>query len=294
MAITIEQIHAIADQLTQQGVKPTQMNVREVLGGGSFTTIAEGLRTWRQEQETAIQLQAVVIPQDITDRTQILIAQLWETAQQLANDRLAKEREILEHKQAVMFDEVEQAQLVVKTLENEQAELLAQLDQLTAKSDNQAEQLTQAQQNHSDQARLIATLQGDLDTSNRRAEELGEQLNAFIEKYDNQTAKIETLTANLATAKAERATATAQATQQAEKAETLLKDLSDTSQENAILKGRNETLNAQLIKADSLTQAQAEKIEKLIADLATAHANQPKPPINKIPKTKTPNTPKTS
>lgn len=37
MAITIQQIHATADQLQEQGIKPTLAEVRKILGGGSFT-----------------------------------------------------------------------------------------------------------------------------------------------------------------------------------------------------------------------------------------------------------------
>ena len=33
MAITIQQIHATADQLQEQGIKPTLAEVRKILGG---------------------------------------------------------------------------------------------------------------------------------------------------------------------------------------------------------------------------------------------------------------------
>ena len=102
MAITKDQIIETANQLASENIKPTQTNVRERLGGGSFTTIAEALREWRADQDQTAQLQQVVIPSDITDRTQVLIAQVWETAQTLANDRLVKEREALEHKEALI------------------------------------------------------------------------------------------------------------------------------------------------------------------------------------------------
>ncbi|TGP43006.1 hypothetical protein EN873_44785, partial [bacterium M00.F.Ca.ET.230.01.1.1] len=131
MAITREQILETASKLAEQGIKPTQTNVRESLGGGSFTTISEVLREWRQDQDQTAQLQQVVIPSDITDRTQVLIAQVWETAQTLANDRLVKEREALEHKEALINAEIDEANKIIETLENEQAELTAQLDTLT-------------------------------------------------------------------------------------------------------------------------------------------------------------------
>ncbi|MCG3810126.1 DNA-binding protein [Psychrobacter sp. Ps4] len=49
MALTTEGIHAAADKLQANGTTPTQTKVREALGGGSFSTIGEALKTWKQE-----------------------------------------------------------------------------------------------------------------------------------------------------------------------------------------------------------------------------------------------------
>ena len=176
MAITVEQIHQTADSLAQQGIKPTQTNVREALGGGSFTTIAEALKSWRQEQETVTQLQAVVIPQDITDRTQTLTAQIWETAQALANERLTKEREALAHKEALAIAEVDEAQAVVITLENEQAELLQKLDELSAQLVTTQSELEQATAQNQKQAEQLKLLETQLTASTERASDLAERL----------------------------------------------------------------------------------------------------------------------
>lgn len=291
MAITTEQIHQTADKLAKQGIKPTQTNVREALGGGSFTTIAEALRTWRQEQETVTQLQAVVIPQDITDRTQTLTAQIWETAQQLANERLAKEREALEHKEALMTAEVEEAQQIVKTLEAEQTELTAQLDDLTSKATAGAEQLEQEQDNNRKQAEQIKQLEIQLTAQQERADDLAKRLDQQTQANKKQADTIAQLTADKAKAeatseaqantieqlRAERNKAQADVKQEQAKAETHLKDLADLSGNFANIKGQNKTLIDQLTKAESLTKEQAEKIEKLTAELATAKATAPKP-----------------
>lgn len=284
MAITTEQIHAIADQLAQQGIKPTQTNVREALGGGSFTTIAEALRTWRQEQETVTQLQAVVIPQDITDRTQTLTAQIWETAQQLANERLAKEREALEHKEALMTAEVEEAQQIVKTIEAEQAEITAQLDELTNKATAGAEQLEQEQDHNRRQAEQIKQLETQLKAQQERADDLAKRLDQqadIIAQLTADKAKAEATATSqaeqLEQLRAERNKAQAEVKQEQAKTETHLKDLADLSGNFANIKGQNKTLSDQLTKAEALTQQQADKIEKLTAELATAKATAPKP-----------------
>ena len=51
MALTIQDIHAAADQLQEQGVKPTLAEVRKALGGGSFTTISDAMQSWKREQQ---------------------------------------------------------------------------------------------------------------------------------------------------------------------------------------------------------------------------------------------------
>ncbi|WP_395147944.1 hypothetical protein ACF3N0_10265, partial (plasmid) [Moraxella atlantae] len=51
----------------------------------------------------------------------------------------------------------------------------------------------------------------------------------------------------------------------------------DLSGNFANIKGQNKTLSDQLTKAEALTQQQADKIEKLTAELATAKATAPKP-----------------
>ena len=47
MAITKEQIFAVADDLDAAGQNPTLASVRKQLGGGSFTTISEAMNEWR-------------------------------------------------------------------------------------------------------------------------------------------------------------------------------------------------------------------------------------------------------
>ena len=254
MAITREQILETASKLAEQGIKPTQTNVREALGGGSFTTISEVLREWRQEQDTTAQLQAVVIPNDITDRTNILIAQVWETAQSLANDRLIKEREALEHKEALINAEIDESNKIIETLENEQAELTTQLD--TLNNDNS---LLITKNNELEN--LNNSLNTQLTTEKARSHQLQGRL-------DEQIAKIERLTADLATATANATQATKNAQEHAQRADQAIAELQAVNIENARLQGKSDTLADQLTKSEALTANQAEKITSLSAQVA--------------------------
>lgn len=261
MAITREQILETASKLAEQGIKPTQTNVREALGGGSFTTISEVLREWRQEQETVTQLQAVVIPHHITERTQTLMAQIWETAQAIASERLANEREALAHKEALINAEIDESNKIIETLENEQSELTAQLDTLNNENSS-------LNTRNNELENIVNSLKTQLNAEKDRANQATAQVNTLQVKIDEQTAKIERLTAELATAQAAVTNATAQATEHAQRADNAISELQAVNIENARLQGKSDTLADQLTKAESLTANQAEQINKLTAQVA--------------------------
>jgi hypothetical protein len=96
MAITKDQIFSVADELDAAGQNPTLAAVRKALGGGSFTTISEGMVEWKARKtakETPLREPA---PAVIVDRLASFGAELWAEALALANGRLAVEREALE------------------------------------------------------------------------------------------------------------------------------------------------------------------------------------------------------
>ena len=254
MAITREQILETASKLAEQGIKPTQTNVREALGGGSFTTIAEALREWRQEQDQTAQLQQVVIPSDITDKTSLLVAQIWETAQNLANDRLLAEREALKHKEALINADIDESNKIIETLENEQSELTLKLDAL-----NNDNSLLNTKNNELEN--LNNSLNTQLTTEKARSHQLQARL-------DEQIAKIEHLTADLATAQATATNATSSAQEHAQRADQAIAELQVVNIENAKLIGKSDTLADQLTKAEATATAQANKIEALTAQVA--------------------------
>lgn len=129
MKFTVEQICAVADQLVAEGVKPTQSNVRQALGGGSFTTISNALKQWRTEQTTEV-VDVVVLPQALESYASTFVTKLWETAQVIANDSLKVEREALEQCKVQAKIELDEMIEVIETLETEQEQLQQKLLQL--------------------------------------------------------------------------------------------------------------------------------------------------------------------
>lgn len=187
MALTTQQIHQKADELHEQGIKPTLANVRTALGGGSFTTISDAMQSWREEHKEEQQLQQVDLPSGITERLHTLGADVWRTAIEIANDRLAKERDALEIIKAKAQQEVEEHKESVRTLEEEQAELLKQLDELTNKAD-QAEATAEQAEAELDSLKLEnAELKGELKAVKQERDKLATANDNL--KATQQTAK---------------------------------------------------------------------------------------------------------
>ena len=124
MALTTEGIHAAADKLQANGITPTQTKVREALGGGSFSTIGEALKTWKQEQQENEQLKRTEMPDNLRDEGVVFIAKLWQEANQIANANLSTEREALTIAQTEIQIEINNVNEAIVALEAEQLETL--------------------------------------------------------------------------------------------------------------------------------------------------------------------------
>ena len=112
MTSTTARIFEIADELDAAGQNPTLAIVRKALGGGSYTTISQAMNEWRAKKaakETPIREAA---PQAMTDLLGQFGMEIWAQALQLANGRLAAEREALEKaRQEIEAQRLEAAEL---------------------------------------------------------------------------------------------------------------------------------------------------------------------------------------
>ena len=257
MAITTQQIHAIADQLHEQGIKPTLAEVRKALGGGSFTTISEAMKSWRQDNQQEEQLRQVELPSGIAERLQTLGADMWQTAIDIANDRLVKEREALESIKAKSQAETDEAQEAVKTLESEQADLLEQLDEVTATAEATAITAAQVTAERDMLTQTLSDTQHQLELERAKTDSAQGQLADLRSSFDQQAkelnaniSKVATLEANAAGDKAEVARLSAEL----EAAKTELKAV--TTERNEIANATAEVkgeLKAVIVERDKLS-----------------------------------------
>lgn len=75
---TYERVFSAADQLLEQGVRPTQQKIREQLGSGSISTINKALGDWWQQlgQRMKDQRNVPGLPEPVSDAAQ----KLWQQA----------------------------------------------------------------------------------------------------------------------------------------------------------------------------------------------------------------------
>lgn len=295
MAITLEQIHATASQLHEQGIKPTLAEVRKVLGGGSFTTISEAMKSWRQVHQDEQQLQQVTLPSGITERLQTLGADVWQTAIDMANDRLVKEREALDVVKVKAQAETDEAQEAVKTLEGEQADLLMQLDEATSTAETATKAAAQAtverdtlKQTLSDTQHQLELERTKTDTAQTQLAEVRSALDKASVELRTSLSKVARLEATVDSDKAEieRLSAEAKGDRVALKKVTAERDkISTTTAEirgelKAVIAERdcqktvNESIlstNEKLTKANATLEAERKALDQALSDLTASY-----------------------
>ena len=156
MAISTAEIHAAADALAAQGKRPTLAAVRAALGGGSFSTIGEALKTWHKP-DTGNAQEKAQIPTAITESAVRMAAAMWAQAQehaqgviQAAQEELEQQRQAMEtvRQEAVEAADALAAQLAEarQELESLRAELVATRERLAATTDRAQQAEAQAVQ----------------------------------------------------------------------------------------------------------------------------------------------------
>ena len=291
MAITTEQIHATADQLHEQGIKPTLAEVRKALGGGSFTTISEAMKSWRQDNQEEEQLRQVDLPSGITERLQALGADMWQTAIDIANDRLVKEREALEGIKAKAQAETDEAQEAVKTLESEQANLLLELDEVTATAEAAA--ITSAQitaerdtliQTLSDTQHALELEQAKTDAAQAQLAELRSSFDQQAKELNVNLSKVAALEATAHSDKAEISRLQIELIATKDELKKVTTERNEIATDTAEVKGELKAIVAERNKLsglnDQLTQTQAKLeaehsvLNKQYSELSSHHLSE--------------------
>ncbi|GGO76649.1 hypothetical protein GCM10011348_04360 [Marinobacterium nitratireducens] len=135
---TRQKVFVAADQLLEQGVRPTQQNVRELIGSGSLTTINKALGDWWKTLGERISRRNdhPELPEPVLSAAGKLWDQALAYAEQRFGQRLAEverqhlgQLEQLKHEDRARGDDVRQLQEQNARLLERSEQLAAQLDE---------------------------------------------------------------------------------------------------------------------------------------------------------------------
>ena len=230
MALTTEKIYAAADQLHADGVVPTQTKLREALGGGSFSTIGEALKSWKQAQQENEQLKRSDMPDGLRDEGVVFIAKLWKEAEQIANASLSVEREAFAEEQAKRQAEIEDANEAIATLEGEKANDAQLLKRSEARGTQALRKVEALAQEVATLKTAYSDLQHALEMEKTSSAHVTSLLSAAHEQLNNSHSELEMTHTQLTAAR--ETIATYKATDSAQKGDIarLESDVADTKQ----------------------------------------------------------------
>ena len=186
MAITRERIFEVAEAMDAAGQVPTLAAVRKAIGGGSFTTISEAMTEWKTHKaakETPLREPA---PPALAERLTEFGAELWAIALDLANRRLAVERESLDaarvQLEAEKQEAAELADQVTGELETLQTKLAA-LEAAELAARTEAVGLREQLAKTGERAATAEARAGEIE---KRADDL----NAELQRVNSQNAEL--------------------------------------------------------------------------------------------------------
>lgn len=178
-----QKVHAAADALAAaDGKRPTLAAIREALGGGSFTTISEAMKSWQGRH--AAPAEPDTTPETVSRAGAELAASLWKQAKALADEQLKAERAALDESRAALEQETAEAAELADGLAAENESLKATIQKLTSDA------VAQAQERAEVTTRATAA-EAALAECRTRAEQLEKQL-ARAEKRADEAAETAT------------------------------------------------------------------------------------------------------
>jgi len=129
MALAKEDIWQAADELDDEGINPTLQAVRKKLGRGSYTTIQEAMKEWKDRQ-TPNAPPPEAPPEDVSEAAAQAGATIWWLALDAALKRLEGERQQLAAEREALEARTTEATEVADALSKENEDLRKELADL--------------------------------------------------------------------------------------------------------------------------------------------------------------------
>ena len=129
VGVDYETIKQTAVKLLSQGIAPSVQKIREVLGTGSNTTIAEHLKVWREEYaKKTIHYLPPNMPKELISVFEVL----WQTAMEQAQNQLTEYKQIINAEHEAMLQRERDAEKSVIETKQKLAEISVVLEQEAA------------------------------------------------------------------------------------------------------------------------------------------------------------------
>ncbi len=174
--VTYEDVQRAIDDLLARDESPSVQKVREVLGTGSFTTINDHLREWRQRRE---ENRDVPPPRGMPAALQELAEALWQKAQEGANEALAHYREEADRRVAEAGEARAESRRQAEDAEQRESALAAHLAATEQRLEARSAELARREaelETHAEQARRLTTRLDELEALQARQREEAERL----------------------------------------------------------------------------------------------------------------------
>jgi chromosome segregation ATPase len=125
LGVDYEQVKQAAIKLLSQGFAPSVQKIREVLGTGSNTTIAEHLKVWREEYaQKKIHHLPSNMPKELISAFEVL----WQVAIEQAQNQLAEYKQTVESECEAALQKERDADKYVTDIKQKMAELTIALE----------------------------------------------------------------------------------------------------------------------------------------------------------------------
>lgn len=281
--ISYDKVKYTAIKLLSQGESPSVQKIRDVLGTGSNTTIAEHLKVWREEHKNQ---EVYHLPANMPKELVAAIEVLWQTAMEQANNQLATIKQDLDQREQQMQQEKLSVETNNNELKNRLSEMQQRLDDKNKKVQLLHAELATAQEKVINSATDLASTKQQYEL---RLNHMADEKYAAIEKTNSLEKELSQLQQRLsAQADKYQAISTAERARQ-EQSENRWLNLIDQARQEAkdIRKHYDVTINKQSKKIEVMQNSTTDYQHKIIAQQAilehnTATINDLKKQLTKI------------
>jgi chromosome segregation ATPase len=175
MPLIQEEIWTVAEQLQEQGQRPTLAAVRGKLGGGSYTTISEALKVWREKKREVEEAKVIPPPESVVSSTRALVSQIWDQAQKAAQGQLEEQHKALKEAKSRFQKEQQELTLLADSLSAELEAAKNNLEKIRSEAESKQAQLQGELQEErrrlSEAKEHLARLSGEIETERKHASE---------------------------------------------------------------------------------------------------------------------------